>query len=183
MLTFIFVVIFAIGALIFAVPVHKYCKKHVDDYEGEGCPVVAIICGFISVVCVFALFISTIVAYSDQVNDFHDLKKIDKLEVLYQEKAQTLTTQFASYLAEAYPDHEKAIFDKISPEKIDLYLVKYPDLRSSETITALVGQISKLQAEYYQQKVDRINMLRDVNYRPKSPWIMNFFIPRYKPEK
>jgi len=171
---------FLLGFFI-SVLMHKYSKKYIKIYEGEGWPVFAAVNIILTFFCAFFLFIATVSGYSNQINDFYDLKKIDQLESMYKEKAEALTAQFASYLAEAYPEHERLIFDKISPDKVSLYFVKYPDLKSSETMTALVGEISKLQADYYQQKENRINKLRDVEYRPKSPWVIKFVIPHYNP--
>jgi hypothetical protein len=155
--------------------VHLVFDKKVSGYEGAwgGCAVVFV---FIAALCLFFLVLGTAIEFDGQKNDYYDLKKIDGLEAMFKDKAEALTTQFASYLAVSYPQHEKEIFAQISPEKIGVYAAAYPAIKSSETMMALVGEISKLQADRYQQKADRIQKLRDIEYRKHSPWTINAWI-------
>ncbi|MDD5290189.1 MAG: hypothetical protein PHT40_03275 [Patescibacteria group bacterium] len=183
MIWIIICLIFAFIAFLAAVPMHFYCKKYINDYKGEGWPGFAVVMSVFAGLWLFCLAINTIASYSIQVSDYYDLKKIDKMEVMYQEKAEALTTQFASYLAVSYPQHEKTIFAQISPEKVSAYAAAYPAIKSSETIMALVGEISKLQADRYQQKADRIQKQRNIDYRMRSPWTINSIIRHYQPPK
>lgn len=118
-------------------------------------------------------------ANSEQLSDFEDLKKFDQLEVVYKEKAENLTAEFAKYLADMYPNHEKDIYNKIKPEKVDIYFAKYPELQSSRTLVALVGQIRELQNDRYQQAINRTKTLKEIRYRQINPWIFNSWVPKY----
>ncbi|NMC51944.1 hypothetical protein GYA54_04490 [Candidatus Kuenenbacteria bacterium] len=124
---------------------------------------------------VLGLFIS-LISNSNQRGDFEDLHMLKETQVIYQEKAEALTQQFAKYLAEQYPDQERFIFDKIDPDKVALYLVKYPEIKSSETLMALVVEIGKLQAQVYDQRIKRAQIKRDIRFRLVNPWRLNFLI-------
>lgn len=124
-----------------------------------------------------ASFVITGVQWANQISDIEDLRKFDNLEKIYQQKAEVLTNQFTKYLAETYPQHEKGIFGKISPEKVDIYLVKYPELQASKTIIALTEKINQLQADRYAQQVNKEQSLKNIRFRLRNPWIWYWAIP------
>ncbi|MFC1622681.1 hypothetical protein ACFL1Y_01645 [Patescibacteria group bacterium] len=154
---------------------YKYYKKQrsTDNWWYGWVIFFRVCCGIIIII----FFIIQFNSHSAQINSFENLRKIDALETVYKNKAESLTTQFANYLHTSYPEYEKDIFDKIKPDEVDLYLVKYPDLKASETITTLVAEIKDLQADYYQQKVDRVNVQKDIRFRKRNPWIFGALIP------
>jgi len=164
---------FVIGLLCF-IPYKYYKKQHSSSNWWFGWGVFFYI---ISGCFVIVLFIVQLTLYTNQLNDFENLKKFNELETIYQNKADDLTSQFAKYLYEAYPDYEKEIFQNISPEKVDFYLVKYPELKSSETILALTSKINGLQSDYYQQKINKAEFKKDVRFRKKNPWGIGRLIP------
>jgi len=123
-------------------------------------------------------------AYSFQVSDNENLIKITQIESVYQKRADALTKEFARYLGETYPQHEKEIFDKMTPEEINIFLVKYPELQASKTIMELVKQIRSLQDDIYKQQISRAETLKDMRYRTKSKWVFQWMMPDIKiPEK
>ncbi len=140
----------------------------------------AIIFTFIGCVILVASVIATMSGYSWQINDAEELKKIDKYEQIYLSKSEVLTKKFAGYLLEVYPQHEKDIYNKIKPDEIDLYLVKYPELKASETIKLLVEQVRTLQNDYYEQGLLRARTIKNMRFRCKNPWLFYFLIPEYK---
>ena len=131
----------------------------------------------IAVIVVMIGFVVSGVAWSDQISDFENIKKFQKVEVIYRAKAEALTAEFAKHLADAYPNHEKNIYDKISPDKVSLYLAKYPELKASETLVALVGHINKLQSAVYDQQIKVEQALKDTRFRLRNPWFFRFMIP------
>ncbi|PIZ70616.1 MAG: hypothetical protein COY09_02535 [Candidatus Portnoybacteria bacterium CG_4_10_14_0_2_um_filter_39_11] len=137
-------------------------------------------------VATFILFVvfvfGTMVQYAYQKSDFEELRKIRASEVIYKDKAESLTKQFAGYLAEAYPQHERDIFKKISPDKVSFYMVKYPQLQTSQTLTALVAEISKLQGDYYGQQLKAQETLKNIRFRQVNPWFVNAVIPALPPD-
>lgn len=135
---------------------------------------------FFLIVAVFFIglsFFETGINYSDQISDSENINKFERLERVYEARADALSQQFATYLADLYPEHERNIFESINPEGIDIYLVKYPDLRASETILELVAQIRSMQDDRYAQQVARENTMKDMRFRMRNPWIFSSFIP------
>lgn len=132
---------------------------------------------FISGIIVFIGVLMTFWSYSNQLDDIEEVKRINQVEQIYRQKAEALTKKFAEYLAEKYPEHEKEIFSKMSPDKIDLYLVKYPEIKASETLMALVAKIERLENQYYEQKILREAYLKEMRFRLVNPWKFHSFIP------
>lgn len=139
--------------------------------------------GNICLVLGFILFITSIIttmsSYSCQINDFENLKKLDKYKQIYLFKSEILTKKFENYLLKVYPQHEKDIFNKVKPQDIDIYFVRYPELKASETIKLLVGEVRTLQNDYYAQSLLEADIVRRVTYRSKNPWLYYFLIPKY----
>ncbi len=154
---------------------YKTLKKRgkVTNYE-EGAGVLVVI----GIISVLIAFISTGIVYYDQLSDIEDVKKFQEVESIYKKKADALSAEFAGYLAQKYPEHEKEIFNKIGPEKVQFYLVKYPEIRASETITKLVGHINKLQSDVYNQQVKRAEAKKNIRLRSRNPWIFGFALPK-----
>lgn len=132
-----------------------------DAFLGNICA--AIIFGFCFTF--FGSLIPTLVAYTNNVNDTQDIFKYQRNEQTYIKRAENLTGQFKSYLAVQYPNYEKSIFKAISPGNVAAYLVKYPELRSSETIVALVNQIRDLNDAVYQQELSISQKLANIGSR------------------
>ena len=131
----------------------------------------------VAVIVIIFGFVVSGAAWSEQISDFENIKKFQKVEVIYRAKAEALTAEFAKHLADAYPNHEKGIYDKISPDKVNLYLAKYPELRASETLVALVGHINKLQSAVYDQQIQVEQALKNTRFRLRNPWYFGFMIP------
>lgn len=135
---------------------------------------------FMIIVAIFFFGLSLIVtafAYSDQISDSENITKFERLEKIYEVRADALSQQFATYLADLYPEHERNIFKSINPEGVDIYFVKYPDLKASETILELVAQIKSLQDDRYAQQIEKEKTLKTMRYRKRSPWIFKSVIP------
>lgn len=139
------------------------------DFRGDG--FAQVMAGFFIINIVVFILIS-LITYSTNAYKIEDLQKVKTYETILAEKADVLTGQFTNYLVEIYPNLEKSIFEKISPQNVSIYLVKYPELRSSETIRKLVDEISKLQDAVYQQKLDAAAIQRDINFYNKNPWVL-----------
>jgi hypothetical protein len=149
-------------------------KESYYDQGGTACLIVA--CCFVGL-----MVLHTAILYRNQLADFEVVKFYGQTEQIYKNKAEALTAQFASHLAITYPNHEKEIFKNIAPGQVNLYLVKYPELQASKTLVVLVEQINKLQADYYQQQIEREKVLATIRYRPKSPFAIGWFITKTPP--
>ena len=175
-MSYIYLAIFALlfGLFLFGVDLVLTARKKSSDTEWT---VGAIWC-FVFMFFFIGLFVlHTVILHRNQVADFEQVKFYKQTEQIYKNKADALTTQFASHLASTYPNLEKEIFKNIAPGQVSLYMAKYPDLQSSKTLLALVEQISKLQTDYYNQQIEREKILATMRYRPKSPFVVQSFIP------
>ena len=113
-----------------------------------------------------------------QLTDKEALLKIDNTIVILKERAEKLTLEFKVHLA-SYPDIEKEIFDKISPNTASIYAVQYPELKSSAVLMYLAKTISSLQTEVYNKRIDKEIVLARIRFRPVNPWILPFFVPKF----
>lgn len=131
----------------------------------------------IAIILAVASIATSGVAWQEQINDFENIKKFEKVGAIYHVKAEALTIEFSKHLAEEYPKHERDIYEKISPDQVGVYLVKYPELKTSETLMALVEQINKLQSDVYDQQVKSEEALQRTRVRLRNPWALRFMIP------
>ena len=68
---------------------------------------------------------------------------------IYKKQADELLAEFSILLAEKYPNFEKEIFENMKPEKVTAYMIKYPELKSSQTICKLVDLINSKKEKIY----------------------------------
>ena len=143
------------------------------DYDGGGI-------AFIFIALIIGIFgiIASGAGWLEQIDDSENIQKFSKVEAIYRTKAEALTAEFAKYLAETYPKHERDIYGKISPDKVALYAVKYPELKASETLMALVAQINKLQSDVYTQQINAEEARKRMRVRLRNPWLCSFMIPK-----
>lgn len=112
------------------------------------------------------------VIYCQQISKLEAIKTCDGIKIVYKAKAEALTAEFTKLLAETYPQHEKDIFNKITPEKVAVFMVKYPEIKANETIKELVAQINKLQSDIYDQDVQKERLLQNVRVNLRDPFIL-----------
>jgi hypothetical protein len=152
--------------------------KH-DRYDSSLFPA-SVFFLFVAVVILVIAPFKTMFSYTFQIYDQQELIKIEECRVVYQQRADVLVKEFAGYLSVMYPEHERDIFNTISPKDVDVYFAKYPDLRSSETIVALVREISALRNAVYTQDILRAETLKNMRVRKVTPWNVRRFIPDIK---
>lgn len=178
----VYMVLFFV-AVGFLFDARRWLKLRKRDYEfaddwGAGARVFYVVAG----IMILVMIIANLASYSTQLNDFEKIKKIEKVEQIYLNKANRLTEQFANYLAEMYPEHERDIFKNIGPEKVGIYLVKYPDIKASKTMMALVEKIDILMSDYYKQQLEMQETLWAMRFRVKNPWLFYSFMPELPKE-
>ncbi len=128
------------------------------------------------IIVVLAL-ITLMAGYIVQVNSIEDINRYKANEIVYEKKADDLTETFKLYLGQIYPDLEKSIFKDISPANADIYLVQYPELKSSNTIIELVTQIKKLRSAIYDQEIKINKSQKDINSRKRNPLYLTWLLP------
>lgn len=151
--------------------------KRRDCYDPNASMIFSTIFGVLGATLLFIGLINSLNTNSNQVGRSMELAKIDSSESIYKAKADNLTKEFAGYLAEAYPQYEKDIFSKIEPGKVDLYMVKYPELQASKTLTELVKQVRDLQDKVYEQQLARVQIIRDMKFAVLDPWVYQWVMP------
>lgn len=154
--------------------IYEAWRSHRDNSYKDGPAGFGFFLFFVGALLLTIGLINSMVAYSAQVQRGTELAKIDSFEKTYQMRADNLTKEFAHFLAGAYPQHEKDIFSKIEPGKLDIYLVKYPELQASKTITELVQQVRSLQDDIYKQQLARAETVRDMQFTVRSPWVYHW---------
>lgn len=178
----LFFVVLALGSFAAYSYYHRKWQKRKEEdnkteKEDNNLDRLGISMGVVAAIFVGISLLVTAVAYSNQISDSENITKFERLEQIYEVRADALSQQFATYLADLYPEHERNIFESIKPEGIDIYLVKYPNLRASETIIELITQIRSLQDDRYAQQIEREKTLKTMRFRKRDPWIFGFVIP------
>jgi len=127
----------------------------------------------VTCVAVLTLFIAHTTIYYEQVKDIENLYVIDEKIEVY----ETRTNQLTEDLKTKYKNHEKSIFSDIGSDNLSLLLVKYPELRASETFIEYSTQIRRLNNDKYRMELNKINLQRDISTRLRYPIIMNWILP------
>ncbi len=155
----------------------KYNRKDAygRDYTG-GLKTGAVVWLVFALIFVGIAGVITLVSYSKQISDSESITKYENIEEIYTARAD-LVKLFTRYLSVQYPDHEKELFKSMSAKDIEIYLVKYPELRAVDSIKELVSQIRTLQDDRYAQQIVRERILKDMRYRARNPWIFYTFMP------
>ena len=128
------------------------------------------------------LFIANFSTDSAQISDIEELRASQERIEIYQNKTTELTNAFEALLSEKYPEHETGIFDKISPDNIEIYLAKYPEIRSGETFINLTDKVLSLNDQLYEEKIYLSGLKQDIRYRLNNPWVFQSFITDLTPE-
>jgi hypothetical protein len=89
------------------------------------------------------LIVVNYVFRSEQVNNLTWIDKLTYTIRLYEKQRAEMIPEIKKYLGELYPNIEKELFGKMSANETDLriYMVKYPEIKSNETIKYLVDRI------------------------------------------
>lgn len=155
--------------------IEKKCK-YGDTGSGFGCGLVWFIVSFIIAFIFFLAF--SINNTIDHKNDYNNLRRIESNKKIFNNKYQAVGTELKSELNK-YPLHEKDIFDKISPDKVNLYFVKYPELKSVESITLLAQQLASLQSRIYDTDLEYNNVVLIIKKRQENKWWYCFWLKTY----
>ena len=145
------------------------------DLSYTGGQAVSLIIGMVFLVIGVGVGIA---GYGYQIYDIENYHATNKKIEIYQEKANVLGTEFTKILGEDYNAHETGLFEGMTPDDIQLLLIQYPQIKASATSMNLVENILYLNNEIYSEKIKIIDIVRDLNYRKKSPWYMGFMIPK-----
>ena len=140
--------------------------------------------GWIATTIVFTaiFFVTNFASDASQISDVEELRASQERIEIYQNKTNELTNAFEALLSEKYPDHETDIFDKISPDNIEIYFAKYPEIRSGETFINLTDKVLSLNDQLYEEKIYLSGLKQHIRYRLNNPWLFQSFITDLSPE-
>ncbi len=143
-----------------------------NEYDSGG----AFFMVFAAVIVLIGFFVSA-GAWVSQIHSLEMLTQHKNVGTIYARKADDLTREFGAYLADQYPQHEREVFEDISPDKVMLYFTKYPELKASATLTELVSRINQLKSDVYHQQVLAEQVATEIRVRNRNPWFFGFMIP------
>jgi hypothetical protein len=125
----------------------------------------------------------SIVVYSfkeNHVDDVFCVRKFKKQRHIYQKMADDLIPKFTSLLGDKFPSIEKDIFNSISVKDIDIFITKYPEIKSDKTIMALVSLINDKTTEMYSCDLQGETLISRINARRENAknWLPSFLFPK-----
>jgi len=123
------------------------------------------------IICILALYITTIC-------DNQSITMVTENIKVFQKKYDAIGLELKTELSK-YPEYEKDIFEKISPEAMSLYFVKYPELKSIESVTLLTTELVRLHSVIYDQQIERNRFIKDILYRNDNKLVYSVFMKRY----
>ena len=129
-----------------------------------------------TVIAVIIFLMINAAGYYSHVDDLESITRNNAVVTIYKDKADTLTKQFVKYLMN-YSDFEKDIYTQISPKDVDIYMVKYPELKSSTTVIALVDNIYKLQDDVYNTEIEIETHRKQLRTRKRDPFLITSVLP------
>ena len=140
----------------------------IPDQEANIAGIVVLSLAF---VWVMSALINNFALYNNQLNRFEVLRAEIKQVVIYKNMQTELLKEFKNYLGEKYPELEKGIFDSITGEQSDVRVIlKYPEIKSSKTLTKLTIEINNLAQKVYDQQVEIENKCARIRYFAKGKW-------------
>lgn len=178
---------FLILGIIFLVPSFFYWKKHRnekkrDRYGGETESDAAVFSWIIFPLSLLWIFIFVICLnagiYVSQVQDIEQITKYEANKVVYETRATDLTERLSILLETKYPDHERKIFENLTPDNAELVFVAYPQLRAIEGFSKLADQIKGLRDRIYAQDVKIEEKRRAIRVRGRNIFYLTFLLPK-----
>lgn len=177
---------FLVIGIIASIPSFFYWKKHHRErkersYGGQEWTDAAIGAWVLMVCCVAWLFFTVVlvnaVVYVDQVHDQEAITQFEANKVVYTERANDLTERLSALLETEYPEHEREIFENLTPQNADLVFVAYPQLRAIEGFAQLANQIKTLRDRIYEQDVKIEYKERSIRVRERNIFYLTFLLP------
>ena len=141
-------------------------KAHKQNPRGDGLMFTTLLCIGIGGVGL-VIFLVTTLNYSRQINDFASVQALEEKVGLYEMKRDNLS-QIVRFELSKYPEFEKDVIENINPA----ILLKFPELKSNQTMVETLQQLLKLENEVYTLREDLIDIQRTIYAREISPWVI-----------
>lgn len=141
-----------------------------------------LVAGWLCIGCIVLFFCASIIItlfeITDQLERFEGVRESIQKELILREKRGLLMEIFKENINH-YITLEENIFKSLIPEKIEIFLTKYPELKSSEVIKNLVSKIETSQQTVFTEMVERNKIIKKIWVTKNSPWIFKKYIPKY----
>jgi len=118
-----------------------------------------------------------IAMWNGQISDKTHYQVVDEKIELNQKRADDISNKLRIVLVENYGEHEREIFSNMGSDGLQLLLIKYPELRASETFTTYADKMHELNDYVYEQKQEKIEIVRRMEYRVKNIFTFGFLYP------
>jgi hypothetical protein len=69
------------------------------------------------------------------------------------------------------------MFDKMTIKNVNMFIVKYPELKTIEALNLLIKNINTLKGSIYDQDFCIIQVKQRMYFRTIDPWVLNSWIP------
>ena len=115
--------------------------------------------------------ICQLIKYYLQAETFEEIKELNKDMGSYERESEHLIQEFKLYLADIYPQHEKMIFENIKPENVTAYMIKYPDIKTNETLVKLCNEIKSFVSRTYGCERKIYSKERKIAVRQRTIWL------------
>ncbi len=172
MILFILVLI-AIGLIFLG----NYLEERNRPYDSDYSAMIG--SGYVfSIVFGLCILISNIIAYTHQINDITELKVIEERRIILKDRAESLSTELNNILGK-YVTHEGDVFNKLTITDVNLYAVKYPELKSSKLFSEYAGDYKSLYDKIYRLDLNEITLKRNLERRKRYHiHVITFILPK-----
>jgi len=152
-------------------------KKSIYFLDGTHYGASMITCTIFTTILLFVTILTNMVVFTYQKSDYVELVRLQESKVILQTKADTMSRKFSDVLVKSYPQYEKDIFAKMTPEDFKILFVKYPEIKASLTNINYVDKIEVLYTDIYDVEIQMRRIVRDIRYTFVNPWTINFLTP------
>lgn len=141
--------------------------------------------GWAVLLLTFVVFVATTIQSAmdpmEQKNDYNKLLMLNSNRLIIENKYEEIGTNLRSELSK-YIEHEKAIFDKLTPETISFYFAKYPELKGVESVTMLARELAKLQSKIFDIDIKYNAVVLIIKKRQENKFVYSPFTPKFEVE-
>lgn len=132
-----------------------------------------ILTALFSLICV----ISTCCYWDDNAKDIAQYRQIDNIIEQREVIMNKNLPEIKDILVKQYPEFEKDIFSMISVKDIEWLWMRYPQLRSAETMQNYVNQLNDYTQWYQSQREAQLKLVASIEARKNTPWAITLFVP------
>jgi hypothetical protein len=152
--------------------------KHIINSSNysDVCDIVGVICIVFAGVLFIGMAVVFPMSYTDQLTDYNTIKQYQNQKVIYEKKSEVLLPQFKHILLEKYPIYEKDMFDKMTINDYQMYLVKYLELKNIEAVKYMIDNINTNYNSIYDMDLKIEEVKKNIRTRNQNIFII---VPHY----